>query len=102
MALSKDGAVLRLSPRDNIAVALKPLDVAAPIEVDDVSVSASQAIPIGHKVALLEIRQGDLVLKYGQTMGRATVAIAPGEHVHVHNVEGLRGRGDLAAGKATA
>jgi altronate dehydratase small subunit len=37
-----------------------------------------------------------LIHKYGQMIGRASAAIAAGEHVHVHNVEGVRGRGDLA------
>ena len=96
MALSKDGAVLRLSPRDNVAVALKALEPGAIVALDDLEVSAMQAIPSGHKIALLEIPLGDPILKYGQTMGRATVTIQPGDHVHVHNVEGLRGRGDLA------
>jgi altronate dehydratase small subunit len=48
-------------------------------------------------VALRPIEAGELVLKYGQTIGRAGARIEPGEHVHVHNVEGTRGRGDLAA-----
>jgi altronate dehydratase small subunit len=34
------------------------------------------------------------VIKYGETIGLATSDISPGEHVHVHNVEGQRGRGD--------
>ncbi len=59
-------------------------------------VTARTAIPHGHKIALTAIARGAAVLKYGQVVGRATAAIAPGEHVHVHNMESLRGRGDLA------
>ena len=52
-------------------------------------------IPYGHKFALSEIPAGKDILKYGQVIGRATTAIRPGEHVHVHNVEALRARGDI-------
>jgi altronate dehydratase small subunit len=53
-------------------------------------------IPTGHKIALRAVAAGALVHKYGQPIGRASAAIVPGEHVHVHNVDGVRGRGDLA------
>lgn len=51
-------------------------------------------IPFGHKVAIMNLAEGDLVKKYGETIGRATQHIKQGQHVHVHNVEGIRGRGD--------
>ena len=40
----------------------------------------------GHKYALRPIAAGENVVKYGMPIGRATEPIAPGEHVHVHNV----------------
>ena len=40
----------------------------------------------GHKYALCAIRAGENVIKYGMPIGHATCDIAPGEHVHVHNV----------------
>jgi len=52
-------------------------------------------IRFGFKVALREIPEGGDIIKYGETIGRAGRAILPGERVHVHNVEGKRGRGDL-------
>lgn len=52
-------------------------------------------VPYGHKVAIKPIAKGDPVIKHGEKIGRATAAIGIGEHVHVHNVESLRGRGDL-------
>jgi altronate hydrolase len=45
-----------------------------------------QAIPPGHKVALCAIQPGQEVLRYGQVIGRASAPIAPGEHVHTHNL----------------
>lgn len=57
-----------------------------------------QDVSFGHKVAIATINKGDEVKKYGEVIGAATTAIQPGEHVHVHNIEGIRGRGDKGAG----
>ena len=48
------------------------------------------AIPIGHKVALADIKNGDTVWKYGQDIGRAVADIPKGGHVHVHNLKTKR------------
>ncbi|RAV18781.1 UxaA family hydrolase [Paenibacillus contaminans] len=53
-------------------------------------------VPFGHKVAIADIPEGEHVRKYGEVIGRATTAVAAGKHVHVHNIEGIRGRGDQA------
>jgi altronate dehydratase small subunit len=60
------------------------------------TIEVRSAIPFGHKLALSPIGRGQPVIKYGEVIGLASADIAPGEHVHVHNVESQRGRGDLA------
>lgn len=57
-------------------------------------------IPANHKVARSDIRAGSPVIKYGLSIGRAVCDIRQGEHVHVHNVESTRGRGDLQPSNA--
>jgi (2R)-sulfolactate sulfo-lyase subunit alpha len=47
-------------------------------------------IPIGHKVALKDIKKGDTIWKYGQDIGIAKADVKKGEHVHVHNVKTKR------------
>jgi altronate dehydratase large subunit len=81
---------------DDVALAVMDLRTGDVIQAGGRSIVLRQPIPSGHKFALRAIANGDLVRKYGQLIGRATAAIAPGEHVHVHNVESLRGRGDLS------
>jgi len=44
--------------------------------------------PMGHKIALVAMAQGAMVVKYGAPIGRATADIAPGDHVHLHNLTG--------------
>ena len=56
----------------------------------------AQDVPFGHKVCIREAPAGAEVLKYGQVIGHATVALRPGEHAHTHNVASARGRGDQA------
>lgn len=58
------------------------------------TVTLIDSIGFGHKVALRSMPEGTHVKKYGEVIGRATVEIAHGAHVHVHNIEGIRGRGD--------
>ena len=55
-----------------------------------ITLSCVQDIPIGHKVALTDIKKGDTVWKYGQDIGKAVADIKKGEHVHVHNLKTKR------------
>lgn len=48
----------------------------------------------GHKVALDDIKKGEHIIKYGEPIGMASINIKKGEHIHIHNLEGIRGRGD--------
>lgn len=104
MPLSDDGAALRLKDDDDVAIALRPLAPGAVVRFAGagaggdagIAVTVAAEIPTGHKFATRPIALGALIRKYGQVIGKASAAIAAGEHVHVHNVEGTRGRGDLA------
>ena len=52
-----------------------------------ISLNGTDTIPAGHKFALKDIACGDLVIKYGEIIGRATKDIKEGEWVHTHNVK---------------
>lgn len=52
--------------------------------------TAKMDIPIGHKVALADLKSGDTIWKYGEDIGKAVAAIGKGEHLHVHNVKTKR------------
>jgi (2R)-sulfolactate sulfo-lyase subunit alpha len=51
---------------------------------------ATMDIPIGHKVALKDIKAGDTIWKYGEDVGKATADVGAGEHLHVHNMKTKR------------
>lgn len=56
----------------------------------DFRLLANQAVPIGHKIALADLKPGDTVIKYGQDIGRVVAPVTRGEHVHVHNLKTKR------------
>jgi len=61
------------------------------METDEtITVKALDPIPLGHKVALNDIKSGDTVIKYGHDIGRADADIAKGGHAHVHNIKTKR------------
>jgi len=92
-------AVIVINPKDNVCVALKDLEKGMPLQVEvgsnKLEITSLNPILFGHKIALRNITKGEDVIKYGEVIGRATRDIEIGEHVHVHNVESQRGRGDL-------
>ena len=53
---------------------------------ETISVEARDPIPLGHKVALRRIEEGEKIKKFGVPVGTATKMIEPGQHVHMHNV----------------
>ena len=61
--------------------------VVETVEPKTIKITALDAIPIGHKVALHDIGKGDTVMKYGHSIGKAVAAIGKGHHVHVHNLK---------------
>lgn len=90
-----------MHPADNVATALRDLQPGELVRVErdgvSVEVEVRSPVPFGHKLALEAIEEREPVRKYGETIGLAGAPIARGEHVHVHNVESQRGRGDLTS-----
>lgn len=75
-------AAFQVDPRDDVAAALREIKAGETV----FGVTAAQDIPMGHKIALHAMTDGQPVLKFGFPIGHATQAIAEGEHVHTHNV----------------
>ena len=52
-----------------------------------IKVSSINEVPLGHKIALKDLKEGDTILKYGHDIGKVVKPIKKGDHVHVHNVK---------------
>ena len=50
-------------------------------------IQSKSEIPLGHKIAMIDLKKGDTILKYGHDIGKVVKNINKGEHVHVHNVK---------------
>ncbi|WP_062237507.1 UxaA family hydrolase [Fictibacillus sp. FJAT-27399] len=89
---------IMMKPLDHVAIALMDLPQGSLLHVrcedKEQEVELKHDIRFGHKFAVKAIGQGEEILKYGEVIGRAVADIGIGEHVHVHNLEGIRGRGD--------
>jgi len=81
-----ENSAIHLHPSDNVAIARVPLAAGAELRIDDQRLVTLDAIPAGHKVALRTIQPGEMLLRYGQAIGRASRLIEPGRHVHTHNL----------------
>jgi altronate hydrolase len=85
-APSADNSAIHLHPSDNVAVARVPLNEGVRLKVGGVETTVRSAVPAGHKVCIRPIGNGEMVVRYGQAIGRTSRAVEPGEHVHTHNV----------------
>lgn len=93
--MAEHGALMH-EAEDDVAVVIT--DVAEGAEVMVVTIEGQEVgvfrvvedVPLGHKFATRDIPEGDEVVKYGRTIGKAIQAIARGGHVHTHNVKSVR------------
>ena len=74
-----------LGDKDNVAIAVK--SISKDDSIGELGLSARADIPKGHKIAKRAIPNGEAIFKYGQIIGRSTIDISAGEHVHTHNIE---------------
>lgn len=95
--MKRDAIVIK--QEDNVATALRNLssnDMAS-VGVGDkiLAIKVIENVEFGHKFAVDDISIGQDIVKYGEIIGRTTADILVGAHAHIHNIESLRGRGDL-------
>lgn len=94
--MQKQAVVINKS--DNVATAVTNLVAGSTVSFfvgqDVQQLVLSEDIPLGHKFAIQDIANNKEVVKYGEVIGSSLTAINKGYHVHVHNIQSNRGRGD--------
>jgi altronate dehydratase small subunit len=92
-----------MKPIDSVAIALETIPSGQFLDIvcqnSTFNVQLLEPIEFGHKFSVVAIQKGDDIIKYGEVIGAAVSDIRKGEHVHVHNLEGKRGRGDQFGAK---
>ena len=79
--------LIQLHPKDNVAIIVRSLQAGENVTLGDINLQLSAGIGSGHKVALVPIVQGEKVRRNNVNIGSASQDIAPGEHVHLHNLK---------------
>jgi len=94
VSIASGPAVIQLHDADDVVVALRDIRSGETVTAAPVGTSAAgavlhvaQDVARGHKIALRRLATGQVVHKYGASIGRAKTAIEPGEWVHTHNLE---------------
>ena len=84
-------------PKDNVGVVVVEglkagTDMLCVVTHDNSSfhLKAEADVPIGHKIALKDLKTGDTAIKYGEDIGRIVADVKKGGHVHVHNLKTKR------------
>jgi (2R)-sulfolactate sulfo-lyase subunit alpha len=85
------------NPRDNVGVVVVEglkagTDMLCVVTENDSSfrLTARANVPIGHKIALADLKPGDTAIKYGEDVGKIVAPVAKGAHVHTHNLKTKR------------
>ena len=81
-----DPRLLLLASGDSVFVLRDQIDAGETVWVAGVAVAFPTRLGLGHKIARVAVAAGDRVIKYGAPIGRASRAIAQGDHVHLHNL----------------
>jgi altronate dehydratase small subunit len=96
--LSEKRAIV-INEQDNVATLISDVNKGDIVLVrmgdKEDKMTVTNNISFGHKFAIKSIAISDEIIKYGEVIGKAIAPIAVGEHAHVHNIESLRGRGDI-------
>jgi hypothetical protein len=85
-----------LDRSDNVATALRSLQAGERVRIGHpdgtIELMTAEPIPLCHKLALADLGAGAPILKYGEPIGDATLPVAAGSHVHVHNLRSRKAR----------
>lgn len=76
-----------IDPKDNVGIVTESVVPGDKIEIAGRIITVLDNIGLPHKIALMDLKPGDDIIKYGMVMGYATCEIKAGQHVHVHNVD---------------
>jgi len=86
-AADTDRRLLLLSDKDNVCVAVAAIEAGERVLFNGKPIEVRNPVPMGHKIAVRPIAEGETIVKYGAPIGSAACVIAIGEYVHTHNLK---------------
>ncbi|KIO75797.1 hypothetical protein TH53_18610 [Pedobacter lusitanus] len=79
--------LIQLHPDDNVQIVVEQIEPGDLFVVNNRLISATQSVPVGHKIAIQLIGTGQKIIKYGVAIGSATTKINAGTPIHLHNMK---------------
>ena len=78
---------IRINPADNVAVAINPLSTGMKVNIDGIEITLLSDIPVGHKFALVDLPEGENVIKYGFPIGHTRHSVKQGEFLDHNDIK---------------
>lgn len=79
--------LFKIHPSDNVLVVRRAVEAGDVLKISGVDIVFNKPLGLGHKIAAVFIPKGGKVVKFGVPIGSATEDIAPGDHIHLHNLK---------------
>ena len=79
---------LKVNPGDNVVIAIRQITSGEDVVVDGVKLlPAAEDVAASHKIAVVDIKAGGAIIRYGEPIVQARDDIRRGQWVHVHNTQ---------------
>jgi altronate dehydratase len=79
--------IIIINKKDNVGIALEDINSGSTVVTGfGESFNSLNDVPYSHKIALFDIGEGEKIMKYGEVIGQASMAIKKGEWIHTHNI----------------
>lgn len=78
---------IQINKKDNVAVALLPINKGEIVEIEGLKVKLKEDIKKGHKFTLKSLEKNKDIIKYGMPIGHTLKEIEEGQWIHTHNLK---------------
>ncbi len=79
--------LIQIHPKDNVLIVRQRIEPGDTETVHEKEIVFDKTLGLGHKIAAVDLREGDIIIKYGVPIGSATMDISAGTHIHLHNMK---------------
>lgn len=79
--------LIQIHPKDNVLIVRQRIEPGDTETIHEKEIVFDKMLGLGHKIAAVDLRKGDIIIKYGVPIGSATIDLNAGTHIHLHNMK---------------
>ena len=79
--------LIQIHPQDNVLIVRQSIEPGDKEMIHGAEIVFDKPIALGHKIAAMHLKRGDVIIKYGVPIGSATMELSAGTHIHLHNMK---------------